>query len=119
MANSAVIHKAYVELHEGDDVPTMTTEFDEDKEYGAYGVLGYRPTSYYAHGLLAGATVVSCLPYNKGNTLWVQGLLNKQMQLCIPESHQKWVEWVNHMPGNNPVSDPVGTIGWKYRKKDE
>ena len=118
MANSTVISESRVELHEGDDVPKLTYEFDENNQYGAYGVLGVREKfweSEFFRQLLCGATVVTLLPYNETNRLWIQGLLNTQMGLAIPDSHREWVEWIDHKP--NPLDSKIGTIGWKYSKR--
>jgi len=115
-----VIASSRVELKEGSSNPTYTRVFDEDKQYGAYGVLGFRRrTSLYVDELLAGASVVTCMPYNKENVQYIRGLLNCQMELAIPETHRKWVEWIYKEPGNNPLNEPIGTVGWVYRKKDE
>jgi hypothetical protein len=125
MATSKILlSESRVELPETGP-PVKTREFNEDYEYGAYGVLGVNyerlRNGYYAYYDLGveGATVITELPYNKENVQHVRGLLNWQMQLVIPESYQKWVEWIFREPGNNILKDPIGTVGWKYRKKEK
>lgn len=119
------MNKVCPELTEGSSIPKWVDSFDENNEYGSYGALGVdmgkllRSPSYAAE--VAGACIVTELPYNKENVQYVRGLLNSQIQLAIPETHQEWVTWIYLDPkvylSNNPLNKPIGTVGWIYKKE--
>ncbi len=89
--------------------------FNEDHEYGAYGVLGVKDIHSPE---LQHAVIVTTLPYNAANALAIQEVLMLHMKACVPEYLREYVKWITrqsciHYPLNRVCE---GTVGWVYKK---
>ncbi|MHC4344727.1 MAG: hypothetical protein ACYSUP_08590 [Planctomycetota bacterium] len=96
------------ELKEGSD------GFDEDKEYGQYGLISPSVADLgdpYA-------AVVLHDEFDEVSAKQVKAQLMRSMQLAIPVSHRRYVEWIVKSPGWNPLKRRTGSVGWKYWKKN-